>query len=137
MRHSSIFMLLILTVVPQAYTFPESTQLALVLKQLDGVKTSLERSQTSSSTDPQSRYFFDYLQLQQNITIVEQGSRPPFSRSAPATSGRTPITDSQIAVFPAASRSKPETVSLLVLGLFTSVLLLWCAWTLLVSAASA
>lgn len=75
MRHSSIFLLLILTIVPQANTFSESTQLALVLKQLDGIKTSLERAQTSSSTDPQSRYFFDYLQLQQNITTVEQGIR--------------------------------------------------------------
>lgn len=31
---------------------PESTQLALAQKQLDGVKTSLERAQTSASTDP-------------------------------------------------------------------------------------
>ncbi|EOZ1376047.1 hypothetical protein U9W83_002604 [Enterobacter hormaechei] len=31
---------------------PESTQLALALKQLNGVKTSLERAQTSASTDP-------------------------------------------------------------------------------------
>ncbi|PNV16376.1 raqprd family integrative conjugative element protein, partial [Salmonella enterica] len=29
---------------------PESTQLALAQKQLDGVKTSLERAQTSAST---------------------------------------------------------------------------------------
>ncbi|HFS6079787.1 TPA: TIGR03758 family integrating conjugative element protein [Klebsiella pneumoniae] len=43
------------------------------------------------------------------------------------------MTDSQLAAFQAASQSKPETVSLLVLGLFTSVLLLWCAWTLLVA----
>lgn len=58
-----------------AYASPESAQLALVLKQLDGVKTSLERAQTSASTDPQSRYFFDYLQAQQDITTVEQGIR--------------------------------------------------------------
>lgn len=32
------------------------------------------------------------------------------------------MTDSQLAAFQAASLSKPETVSLLVLGLFTSVL---------------
>lgn len=38
-----------------AIASPESTQLALALKQLDGVKTSLERAQTSASTDPQSR----------------------------------------------------------------------------------
>lgn len=40
------------------------------------------------------------------------------------------MTDSQLAAFLAASLSKPDTVNLLVLGLFTSVLLLWCAWTL-------
>ncbi|MDJ3705966.1 hypothetical protein LD907_14745 [Salmonella enterica] len=34
------------------------------------------------------------------------------------------MTDTQLAAFQAASLSKPETVSLLVLGLFTSVLLL-------------
>ena len=43
------------------------------------------------------------------------------------------MTDSQLAAFQAASLSKPETVSLLILGLFTSVLLLWCAWTLMVA----
>ena len=36
------------------------------------------------------------------------------------------MTDSQLAAFQAASLSKPETVSLLVLGLFTSALLLVC-----------
>lgn len=54
---------------------PEPAQLALALKQLDGVKTSLARAQTSASTDPQSRYFFDYLQAQQDITAAEQGIR--------------------------------------------------------------
>ncbi|EHT9908838.1 RAQPRD family integrative conjugative element protein [Klebsiella oxytoca] len=58
-----------------AIASPESTQLALALKQLDGVKTSLERARSSASTDPQSRYFFDYLQAQQDITAVEQGIR--------------------------------------------------------------
>ncbi|MGG7949516.1 integrative conjugative element protein, RAQPRD family [Klebsiella aerogenes] len=58
-----------------AIATPESTQLALALKQLDGVKTSLERAQTSASTAPQSRYFFDYLQAQQDIATVEQGIR--------------------------------------------------------------
>lgn len=43
------------------------------------------------------------------------------------------MTNSQLAAFQAASLNKPETVSLLVLGLFTSVLLLWCAWTLMVA----
>ncbi|EAW1719572.1 raqprd family integrative conjugative element protein [Salmonella enterica subsp. indica] len=67
---------ILLTILPfpaLAYASPESTQLALALKQLNGVKTSLERAQTSASTDPQSRYFFDYLQAQQDITAVEQG----------------------------------------------------------------
>ena len=75
MRHSSIFLLVVLPIVPQVWASPESAQLALALKQLDGVKTSLERAQTSASTDPQSRYFFDYLQAQQDITAVEQGIR--------------------------------------------------------------
>ncbi len=71
---SQIFLLLL---VHPYYTYasPESTQLALALKQLDGVKTSLERAQTSASTDPQSRYFLDYLQAQQDISAVEQGIR--------------------------------------------------------------
>ncbi|EOH6070955.1 TPA: RAQPRD family integrative conjugative element protein [Klebsiella michiganensis] len=75
MRHSSLFLLLALLTVSQAYASPESTQLALALKQLDGAKTSLERARSSASTDPQSRYFFDYLQAQQDITAVEQGIR--------------------------------------------------------------
>ncbi|EHG7610693.1 raqprd family integrative conjugative element protein [Citrobacter sedlakii] len=73
MRHSPLFLLLTLLAGSQAWASPESTQLALALKQLDGVKISLERAQTSSSTDPQSRYFFDYLQAQQDISAVEQG----------------------------------------------------------------
>ncbi|HCC4332788.1 TPA: RAQPRD family integrative conjugative element protein [Klebsiella pneumoniae] len=75
MRHSPLFLLLTFPIWSLAYASPESTQLALALKQLDGVKTSLERAQTSSSTDPQSRYFFDYLQAQQDISAVEQGIR--------------------------------------------------------------
>lgn len=75
MRHSPLFLLLTFPIWSQAYASPESTQLALALKQLDGVKTSLVRAQTSSSTDPQSRYFFDYLQAQQDISAVEQGIR--------------------------------------------------------------
>ncbi|EOT8007363.1 TPA: RAQPRD family integrative conjugative element protein [Escherichia coli] len=47
----------------------------LALKQLDGVKTSLEHARTSASNDPQARYFFDYLQAQQDISVVEQGIR--------------------------------------------------------------
>ena len=75
MRSSSLFLLLALLTVPQAYASPEFTHLALALKQLDGVKTSLERARTSARTDPQSRYFFDYLQAQQDLTTVEQGIR--------------------------------------------------------------
>ncbi|HBT3201947.1 RAQPRD family integrative conjugative element protein [Klebsiella sp. CVUAS 8534.2] len=69
----SSFLLLALLIGPQAYASPESTQLALALKQLNGVKTSLERARTSARTVPQSRYFFDYQQAQQDITAVEQG----------------------------------------------------------------
>lgn len=69
----SLYPLLIMLIGSQAYASPESTQLALALKQLDGVKTSLERAQTRASTDPQLRYFFDYLQAQQDISAVEQG----------------------------------------------------------------
>lgn len=75
MRHSPLFLLLTLLAGSQARASPESTQLALALKQLDGVKTSLARAQTSASTDPQSRYFFDYLLAQQDIAAVEQGIR--------------------------------------------------------------
>lgn len=75
MRKRSQFLLLALLTGPQVWTSPESTQLALALKQLDGVKTSLERAQTNASTNPQSRYFFDYLQAQQDIITVEQGIR--------------------------------------------------------------
>lgn len=75
MRHSPLFLLLTLFIGSLAYASPESTQLALALKQLDAVKTSLERARSSSSTDPQSRYFFDYLQAQQDISAVEQGIR--------------------------------------------------------------
>lgn len=75
MRHSPLFLLLTFIIWSLAYASPESTQLALALKQLDGVKTSLERAQTNASTDPQSRYFFDYLQAQQDISAVEQGIR--------------------------------------------------------------
>ncbi len=74
MRSRSLYPLLIMLIESQAFAAPESTQLALALKQLDGVKTSLERAQTSSSTNP-PRYFFDYLQAQQDISAVEQGIR--------------------------------------------------------------
>lgn len=73
MRHSSLFLLPTLLIWSQAWASPESTQLALALKQLDGVKTSLERARNSASADSQSRYFFDYLQAQQDIAAVEQG----------------------------------------------------------------
>lgn len=75
MRPQTALLLLIIPFPTLVYASPESTQLALALKQLDGVKTSLERAQTSASTNPQSRYFFDYLQAQQDISAVEQGIR--------------------------------------------------------------
>ncbi|MCL5521084.1 raqprd family integrative conjugative element protein [Citrobacter cronae] len=73
MQHQTALLLLIIPFPVLVNASPESTHLALALKQLDGVKTSLERAQTSSSTDPQSRYFFDYLQAQQDISTIEQG----------------------------------------------------------------
>ncbi|MDA8491376.1 integrative conjugative element protein, RAQPRD family [Kluyvera sp. Awk 3] len=75
MQTQTALLLLILPFSTLVSASPESTQLALALKQLDGIKTSLERAQTSASTDPQSRYFFDYLQAQQDISAVEQGIR--------------------------------------------------------------
>lgn len=75
MRHCSLFLLLTLLTGSQAFASPESTQLALALKQLDGVKTSLARAQNSASINPQSRYSFDYLQAQQDISTIEQGIR--------------------------------------------------------------
>ncbi|HBS5891134.1 TPA: raqprd family integrative conjugative element protein [Klebsiella aerogenes] len=75
MQHHFFLLLLTPFFYAQAGSSLESTQLALALKQLDGVKTSLERARTSASTASQSRYFFDYLQAQQDITAVEQGIR--------------------------------------------------------------
>ncbi|HBQ8098985.1 TPA: raqprd family integrative conjugative element protein [Klebsiella pneumoniae] len=75
MRHSQLFLLLTLPMWSLALASPESTQLTLALKQLDSVKTSLERARTSASANVQSRYFFDYLQAQQDISAVEQGIR--------------------------------------------------------------
>ena len=75
MNRVTLLIVSILILQGVAIASPESTQLALALKQLDGVRTSLERAQTTTSTDPQSRYFFDYLQAQQDITAVEQGIR--------------------------------------------------------------
>ena len=75
MQFQTALLLLIIPFPVLVIASPESTQLALALKQLDGVKTSLERARSSASTDPQSRYFFDYLQAQQDISAVEQGIR--------------------------------------------------------------
>lgn len=75
MCHSPLFLFLVLLIGQQAYASPESTQLALALKQLDGVKTSLARAQTNASTAPQSRYYFDYLQAEKDLTTIEQGIR--------------------------------------------------------------
>lgn len=75
MQTQTALLLLVLSLPSLVNASPESTQLVLALKQLDGVKTSLERARSSASTDPQSRYFFDYLQAQQDISAVEQGIR--------------------------------------------------------------
>ncbi|HBB0621680.1 TPA: raqprd family integrative conjugative element protein [Escherichia coli] len=75
MQHHILLSLILLSFGGPAYASPESTQLALALKQLDGVKNSLERTRNSASADSQSRYFFDYLQAQQDLTTVEQGIR--------------------------------------------------------------
>ena len=75
MQHQILLSLILLSFGGPACASPESNQLALALKQLDGVKTSLERARSSASTDPQSRYFFDYSQAQQDISAVEQGIR--------------------------------------------------------------
>ena len=75
MQHHILLSLILLSFGGPAYASPESTQLALALKQLDGVKNSLERARNSASADSQSRYFFDYLQAQQDLTTVEQGIR--------------------------------------------------------------
>lgn len=75
MRFQTTFLLLILLLPTLVNASPESTQLALALKQLDGVKTSLERAQNSASINSQSRYFFDYQQAQQDIATIEQGIR--------------------------------------------------------------
>lgn len=87
MQHHILLSLILLSFGGPAYASPESTQLSLALKQLDGVKTSLERAQSNASTDPQSRYFFDYQQAQQDIAIVEQGIRRYLSpaRAQPRT----------------------------------------------------
>ncbi|EIK4544746.1 raqprd family integrative conjugative element protein [Salmonella enterica] len=68
----SSFLLLTLLIGSQAFATPESTQLALALKQLE---TSLELARSNASTDPQSRHFFDYLQAQQDISTIQQGIR--------------------------------------------------------------
>lgn len=75
MQHHILLSLILLSFGGPAYASPGSTQLALALKQLDGVKNSLERARNSASADSQSRYFFDYLQAQQDLTTVEQGIR--------------------------------------------------------------
>ncbi|MEE7534467.1 raqprd family integrative conjugative element protein [Klebsiella huaxiensis] len=67
-------LILLLSITPfYSKASPEATQLTLALKQLDGVKTSLECARTSANTNPQSRYFFDYQQAQQDIATIEQG----------------------------------------------------------------
>ncbi|EDW2793174.1 raqprd family integrative conjugative element protein [Salmonella enterica] len=73
MQSRTAFLLLILPFPALASASPESTQLALALKQLNGVKASLDRARTSANTDPQARYYFDYPQAQRDLAAVEQG----------------------------------------------------------------
>ncbi len=48
MQHHILLSLILLSFGGPAYASPESTQLALALKQLDGVKNSLERARNSA-----------------------------------------------------------------------------------------
>lgn len=73
MQPSVVLLLIFVSFWVSANSTPESTQLALALKQLDGVKTSLDRARTSANTDPQARYYFDYPQAQRDLAAVEQG----------------------------------------------------------------
>lgn len=73
MRYYPLFILLALPAWTSAFASPESTQLAMALKQLDGVQRSLERAQQGASNDPRSRYYFDYPQAQQDISTIRQG----------------------------------------------------------------
>ncbi|EQC2932913.1 RAQPRD family integrative conjugative element protein [Salmonella bongori] len=73
MQHYSLILFLAAPLWTPVNASPESTQLALALKQLNGVKTSLDRARTSANTDPQARYYFDYPQAQRDLTAVEQG----------------------------------------------------------------
>lgn len=73
MKKISLLTISTLSLWGAAIASPESTQLALALKQLDGVKTSLDRARTSANTDPQARYYFDYPQAQRDLAAVEQG----------------------------------------------------------------
>lgn len=53
MQSQTELLLLIIPFPVLVSASPESTQLALALKELDGVTTSLERTRSSASTDPQ------------------------------------------------------------------------------------
>ena len=90
MQHHILLSLILLSFGGPAYASPESTQLALALKQLDGVKNSLERARNSASADSQSRYFFDYLQAQP-LPYPSKGAaacRPAPERQLPAREPR-------------------------------------------------
>ncbi|KIS44111.1 RAQPRD family integrative conjugative element protein [Kosakonia radicincitans] len=73
MYHCRLLILLILPIGISAYASPESAQLAQTLKQLNGIQATLERARQSASTDPRSRYYFDYPQAQQDIQTIRQG----------------------------------------------------------------
>lgn len=72
--HCQKAILLFISLLPAlASASPESAQLAQTLKQLDGIQVTLERARQSASTDPRSRYYFDYPQAQQDIQTIRQG----------------------------------------------------------------
>ena len=81
MSYQPSLLLIIFPLAAIAHATLESTQLALALKQLDGIQTSLERVQQSAGSNPQSRYYFDYLQAQQDISAIRQGIRRYLSPS--------------------------------------------------------
>jgi len=75
MQQHRLLPLLFLASWGQASATPESEQLALTLKQLDNVKTTLARAASSAKNGPPTRYYFDYLLAQQDINAMESGIR--------------------------------------------------------------
>ncbi|MDA5543823.1 RAQPRD family integrative conjugative element protein [Yersinia rochesterensis] len=52
----------------------EKDELALVINQLGQIQDSLDRARVASAQDEQSgRFFFDYLRVTQDISIIKSG----------------------------------------------------------------